>query len=63
MKKKSKAKKSKLVVVNVKMSRAERALLKSYAKRFAKGNLSAWVRHSGHRYTPKRGEKIRLKAA
>lgn len=59
----SKNSKPKLIVVNVKMTRAERATLKAYAKRFADGNLSAWVRHAGHRYTPKKGEKIRFKTA
>lgn len=54
---------SKLVVVNVKMSTADRSILKAYAKRWAAGNLSAWVRHTGRRYTPKKGEKISLKAA
>lgn len=54
---------SKLGVVNVKMSAADRKCLKAQAKRFAQGNLSAWLRHAGRKYTPKRGEKISLKAA
>jgi hypothetical protein len=58
-----KKKRSKLVVVNVKMSVADRMSLKASAKRHAKGNLSAWVRHAGRKYTPKKGEKISLKAA
>lgn len=67
MKKKSKAKSkaapvSKLRVVNVKMSRADRKRLTTLARKYAKGNLSAWVRHAGSRYVPKRGEKVSLKA-
>lgn len=54
---------SKLSVVNVKISKKDRAALVANAKRFAKGNLSAWIRHAGRVYTPKKGEKIVLKAA
>lgn len=53
---------SKLRVVNVKMSEADRKSLIAHAKRFAEGNLSAWLRHAGRRYVPKKGEKISLKA-
>lgn len=69
MKKKSNAKKpnrnagSKLDVVNVKMSSADRKRARQKAKKHAKGNLSAWVRHAILQYTPKKGEKISLKAA
>lgn len=64
--KSSKSKKkngSKLGVVNVKMSDGDRKRLQANAKRFAQGNLSAWLRHAGKVYTPKKGEKISLKAA
>jgi len=54
---------SKLGAVNVKMTSADRKRLTANARRYAKGNLSAWIRHSGQRYTPKAGEKIKLKAA
>ncbi len=54
---------SKLGVVNVKMSAADRKVVTTNAKRWAKGNLSAWIRESGKLYTPKKGEKITLKAA
>lgn len=54
---------SKLGVVNVKMSNADRKRMIANAKRFAKGNLSAWLRHAGKVYTPKKGEKVSLKAA
>lgn len=32
------------------------------ADRHARGNLSAWLRHAGRMYTPKRGEKVLKKA-
>lgn len=56
-------KKKGLGVVNVKMSSADRKLLVANAKRWAEGNLSAWVRHAGREYTPRKGEKISLAAA
>lgn len=54
---------SHLGVVNVKMSATDRKRLQANAKKHAKGNLSAWLRHAGKVYTPKKGEKISLKAA
>lgn len=54
---------SKLKIVNVKISVTDRNRMVALAKRFAAGNLSAWIRHAGRMYTPKKGEKIELKAA
>lgn len=62
-KKRKAANGSKLGVVNTKMSASDRKALQAKAKKFAQGNLSAWVRHAGKKYTPKKGEKISLKAA
>lgn len=61
-KKKAPARKKTLDVINVKMSKATRSALKSRAKKFAKGNLSAFLRHAGLKYTPRKGEKISLDA-
>lgn len=61
MKKKLKAKgkaKEKLIVVSLKMKPSELKALKGQAKKFAKGNLSAWFRFAGLRYIPKNGEVI-----
>lgn len=63
MKKKSSKNKSELKIVNVKISAAERKRLQANADKFAQGNLSAWLRHSGRQYTPRRGEKVSLKVA
>lgn len=58
-----KAKRAPLQIINVKMTEADHKRLIAKAKRFADGNLSAWVRYTGRVYTPKKGEKITLKAA
>lgn len=53
-------KKSKLAfeTVTLKVTPAEAKRLRSKAKRFAEGNLSAWLRHAGVRYAAIKGEKI-----
>lgn len=58
--KKAVVKRAKLGVVNVKMTEAWHDRLVKIARRHADGNLSAWLRHAGSRYTPKKGEKIKL---
>lgn len=61
--KKIKAKpKSKINVVNIKMTDANRDIMMAKALRFTRGNLSAWVRHAARNYVPKKGERIKLKA-
>lgn len=52
-----------LGVVNVKMTNVDRKRLEQNARKFAHGNLSAWVRYAGRNHTPKRGEKVPLKVA
>ncbi len=61
MKKKTKARK-RLAVINVKLSRETLRFLRSRARKYAKGNLSAFLRQCGLKYTPKKGEKISLEA-
>lgn len=56
-KKKAKAHKS-LDIVNVKMTSADRRRMIANAKKWAGGNVSAWLRYAGKAFTPKRGEKI-----
>lgn len=50
--------KSQLVLVPIKIHPKEIRAMKLNAKKFAQGNLSAWLRHSGLRYRPKRGEVV-----
>lgn len=49
-------------VVNVKLSHDIRSTLRARAKKFAKGNLSAWLRYAGLKYIPKKGEKVSVPA-
>lgn len=51
-------KKIKSVLVPIKIPPRQLLALKAQARRFAKGNLSAWLRHAGLRYSPKRGEVV-----
>lgn len=64
MKKKSKRK---LIeprsVIHIKLSSADKKALGKIASQYAEGNVSAWLRHAGRKYTPKKGEKILLKVA
>lgn len=39
-------------LVNFKIDNAEQKLLMQRAKKYAKGNLSAWLRHAGSKYVP-----------
>jgi hypothetical protein len=41
-------------LINLKVNKIELKLLVARAKRFAKGNMSLWLRHAGTKYTPKR---------
>lgn len=64
LKKKPKKKKLKVVstantiLVPIRIPKLQLKKLKGQAKRYAKGNLSAWLRHTGLRYRPKRGEIV-----
>lgn len=64
MKKKSKVKAANdaLEVINLKVTSRDRKRLEQNAKRYADGNLSAWLRYVGMQYTPKKGEEIVLDA-
>ncbi len=44
--------------INLKTTRSERAELLVNARKYADGNLSAWIRHAGLKYRPAKGEKI-----
>lgn len=51
-------KKSALVLVPIKIHPKEIRAIKAQAKKYAQGNFSAWLRHAGLRYRPKRGEHV-----
>ena len=53
-----KKKLEKLKLRNVKLSPRDERLLQAKAKKHADGNLSAWLRHAGMRYTPKKSERV-----
>ena len=56
---KLKAKKPKrLPLINLKISSRDRKLVLANAKKYAGGNYSAWLRHAGIHYRPKKGEKV-----
>lgn len=48
-----------LRIVNVKVKEGARKRLQANARKYAKGNLSAWLRHAGLRYVPKKGVVIK----
>lgn len=52
------AKVTKPVLVPIKIPVTQLRALKAHAKKHAEGNLSAWLRHAGLRYRPKRGEVV-----
>lgn len=55
---KVKPKSTKPILVPIKIPPPQLKALKVQAKKYAEGNLSAWLRHAGLRYRPKRGEKV-----
>lgn len=57
---KKKVKDSSLIVVNVKVPSAVKKTLQLNADKYAEGNLSAWLRHAGMKYTPKKGEHVQV---
>lgn len=57
--KKPKKSKSKLKVSNFKADDKVIRALHAKAKKHAQGNFSAWMRHAGLKYVPKKGETIR----
>jgi len=59
--KKSKPKKEKLQVINLKITSADRKAILAMAKRYAKGNLSAWLRAAGLEYIPSKKHPVPLK--
>lgn len=55
--------KSKLIVINIKLTPSDLKEIRAKARKFSKGNTSAWIRHTGKTHMPKAGEKILLKFA
>lgn len=58
MKKRKTKPKSELVGITIKFHPREIQAMKANAKKYAQGNFSAWTRHAGLRYRPKRGEVV-----
>lgn len=54
-----KLKLEKLKIVCFKANAKDRALIMQMAKKYAKGGLSAWIRHASLKYVPKKGELIK----
>ena len=57
MKKKTKSK-STLVLINLKVSPTDKKRLSAAARKYAKGNLSAWLRHAGIALKPAQNKTI-----
>lgn len=57
-KKKRKVYVSALKPIHIKLNDADRKAIVSRAKRWAKGQVSAFMRHAALAYTPKKGEAI-----
>jgi hypothetical protein len=49
---------SKLSLINLKVSGKDRKAIQALANKHADGNYSAWLRHAGLHYRPKKAEKI-----
>ncbi len=47
-----------LSLLNLKVNEKDRKALRSKSLRYAKGNLSAWLRHAGLHYKPSKTERI-----
>lgn len=54
LKKKKIKKPAKLEVINLKLTKHQHKAILAMAKRFAQGNMSAWLRAAGLGYVPKR---------
>jgi hypothetical protein len=61
--KKRKRKFTKLIPLTIKVTEEDAGNFRKRAKKFANGNVSAWLRHSGLKYVPKSGEAIKGYAA
>ena len=57
--KSSQPKRKKLPLVNFKCAKSDQVLLRRLARKYAGGNFSAWLRHAGLKYRPKKGVIIR----
>ena len=52
-----KQKRSKLKLINLKVSSRERKELNALAQKYMGGNLSAWLRYAGLRFDPKKNRR------
>lgn len=51
----------KVKLITLKVNVPTERLLKKKAQKFAKGNMSAWLRHAGLTFTPKKDFMVRSK--
>ncbi len=56
-------KREKLVLINLKVTEAERELFKTRAKRLSGGNVSAFAREAMTRWMPRKSDLVRKKTA
>ena len=54
---------AKLILITAKVAAEDLALIQRKADRFTEGNLSAWLRYAGKQYSPKKGERIPIRAS
>lgn len=55
---KTKPKDSGARLINFKASHKERSVIAARAKKFAKGNISGWLRYAGLNYVPPKSARI-----
>lgn len=60
---KRKKQKSELILITMKIGDWDLDQVKRKAEKHSEGNLSAWIRYAARMYTPKKGERITLKAS
>lgn len=48
-------------VISMKLEESDFKEIAKLAKKFAKGNISAWIRHAATRYSPKAKEAVEAK--
>lgn len=56
--KRAKRKVTELSLLNIKVSPADRRALDAAAKKYAKGNLSAWLRFAGTMFKPSKTQHL-----
>lgn len=60
--KRAKSKKSIVSLLNLKVTDQDRRALNALAERYAKGNLSAWLRFAGEEFRPSKKQRMLLES-